>query len=118
VHFTRTGSASSIAAGVAFCALYLLSFVRLGAGQCYGHEIALLASIVLALGSLPHIAEWVGRPLPREYCMLGIYGTAVFANAIHFWVGLGLSLSLILLAVSDDALSSYKQTKRPLVKPE
>ncbi|KAJ5174604.1 uncharacterized protein N7482_000481 [Penicillium canariense] len=118
VNFARTGSVSSIAAGLTFCALYLLSFVHLQAGQWHGYEIALLASIVMGIGFLPRIVEVVGRPLPREFCLLGLYGTVIFANAIHFWLGLGLSLSFALLAVGDDALRFFKETRLPLNEPE
>jgi uncharacterized membrane protein (UPF0136 family) len=93
-NFARTGSAISIMAGLAFCALYLISFIRLQTVQRYGNEIALLASILLGSGFLPRVVNIVGRPLPREFCLLGIYGTAMFANAIHFWLGLAFSLSL------------------------
>jgi hypothetical protein len=45
----------------------------------------------------------VGMTLPREFCLLGIYGTALFANAINIWLGLVLSLSFAMLAVGNDA---------------
>lgn len=117
VNLSRTRSISSIAASLAFCAIYL-SFVRLQAGQSHGHEIALMASIVLGIGFLPRIIQVVRNPLPRESCLLGIYGTAIFANAIHFWLGLGLSLSFALLAVGDDVFRYFKETRLPFNKPE
>lgn len=118
VNLSRTRSISSVAAGLAFCAIYLLSFVRLQARQSHGHGIALMASIVLGIGFLPRIIQVVRNPLPTESCLLGIYGTAIFANAIHFWLGLGLSLSFALLAVGDDAFRYSKETRLPFNKPE
>jgi uncharacterized membrane protein (UPF0136 family) len=107
LNFARTGSAASIAVGLAFGALYLISFIRLQKVQSYGAELALLASVLLGIGYLPRVVEVVGRPLPKEVCLLGIYGTAMFANAIHFWLGLALSMSFTLLAASDDAFRYF-----------
>lgn len=107
VDLIRTSSASSIPSGLAFSALYLFSFVRLQAGHSYGYEISLLASILLGIFFLPGTRKVVERPLPREFCLLGVYGIVIFANAIHFWLGLGLSLSFALLALSDDVVRSY-----------
>lgn len=111
VNFIRTSSASSIPFGLAFSALYLLSFVRLQAGQSYGYEISLLTSILLGALFLPRTREVVGRPLPREFCLLGVYGIVIFANAIHFWLGLGLALSFALLALSDDLSQLYSASR-------
>ncbi|KAJ5925135.1 UPF0136 domain protein [Penicillium verhagenii] len=107
-NFTRAGWPSSLATGLAFCTLYFVSYVRLQAEQGYGYESALLASILLAIGFLPRTAELIGRPLPKEYFVLGMYGTVIFGNGIHFWLGLGLSLFLVLCAAGDDAYRYYK----------
>ncbi|KAJ5765496.1 UPF0136 domain protein [Penicillium odoratum] len=107
-NFARKGSAASVATGLAFCALYLISFICLQTDQWYGNEIALLASIFMGVSFQPWVIKVVGRPLPRESCLLGIYGTATFANAIHFWLGLALSLSFAILAASNDAVRYFK----------
>ncbi|KAJ5923961.1 UPF0136 domain protein [Penicillium verhagenii] len=110
-NFTRPGWHSPLVVGLAFCTLYFVSFVRLQAEQGYGYESALFVSILLAIGFLPRTAELIGRPLPKEYCALGMYGTVIFGNGIHFCLGLGLSLSLVLCAASDDAYRYYKAKK-------
>ncbi|KAJ5641649.1 UPF0136 domain protein [Penicillium lividum] len=107
-NLARTGSAASIAAGLTFCALYLISFICLQTDQWYGNEIALLASIFMGISSQQWVIKVVGRPLPKELFLLGIYGTATFANAIHFWLGLALSLFFAILAASNDALRYFK----------
>ncbi|KAL2826793.1 transmembrane proteins 14C-domain-containing protein [Aspergillus cavernicola] len=53
IGYLRTGSLPSIIAGLAVGALYLFSYFRMRAGQTYGEEIGLLASLVLGGSSVP-----------------------------------------------------------------
>jgi uncharacterized membrane protein (UPF0136 family) len=90
----RKGSVTTTIAGFTLSALYLLSFVRLRAGQTYGNEIGLLASICMVVTSMPR-ADWTVRSLPMELAWPACFGIVIFGIAVHFWVGLGCSIATI-----------------------
>ncbi|KAF3028383.1 hypothetical protein E8E15_004270 [Penicillium rubens] len=81
IGYTRTGSIPSIAAGVSVGLVYLLSFLRLRAGQSYGEELGLLASAVLGGSSIPRVIKTGGKPIPVVLSVLATYGLFVFGFA-------------------------------------
>ncbi|KAJ5911607.1 uncharacterized protein N7473_000910 [Penicillium subrubescens] len=81
IGYARTGSIPSIAAGLSVGALYLLSFLRLRAGQSYGEEIGLLASTVLGGSSIPRAIK-SGKPVPVGLSVLATFGVVVFGLAL------------------------------------
>jgi len=102
IGFARTGSALPVVAGHIFGAAYILSFVRLRAGQASGAEIGLLASFVLAVARI--LAGETGwNPLPKELGYVGMYGVGVFAfDYGGVWLAWVLGFSLVLLAFRED----------------
>ena len=83
IGYARTGSIPSIAAGLSVGVLYLLSFVRLRAGQSYGEELGLLASTVLSGSSIPRAIKTGGKPVPLGLSLLATYGIVVFGLAFR-----------------------------------
>ncbi|KAJ6190658.1 hypothetical protein N7519_000679 [Penicillium mononematosum] len=81
IGYARTGSIPSIAAGVSVGLVYLLSFLRLRAGQSYGEELGLLASAVLGGSSIPRVIKTGGKPVPVVLSVLATYGLFVFGFA-------------------------------------
>ncbi|KAJ5206856.1 hypothetical protein N7491_002511 [Penicillium cf. griseofulvum] len=81
IGYTRTGSIPSIAAGISVGLVYLLSFLRLRAGQSYGEELGLLASAVLGGSSVPRVIKTGGKPVPVVLSVLATYGLYVFGVA-------------------------------------
>ncbi|KAJ5788506.1 hypothetical protein N7457_003496 [Penicillium paradoxum] len=83
IGYARTGSIPSIAAGVSVGLVYLLSFLRLNAGQPYGEELGLLASAVLGGSSVPRVIKTGGKPVPVMLSVLATYGLFVFGIAFR-----------------------------------
>ncbi|KAJ5543340.1 hypothetical protein N7535_005768 [Penicillium sp. DV-2018c] len=83
IGYTRTGSIPSIAAGLSVGFIYLLSFLRLRAGQPYGVELGLLASAVLGGSSIPRVIKTGGKPVPVGLSLLAAYGVWVFGVAFR-----------------------------------
>lgn len=83
IGYTRTGSLPSIIAGVSVGLVYLLSFLRLRAGQSYGEELGLLASAVLGGSSVPRVIKTGGKPVPLALSVLATYGLFVFGVAFR-----------------------------------
>ncbi|KAF4761990.1 hypothetical protein HAV15_006367 [Penicillium sp. str.  len=83
IGYTRTGSLPSIIAGVSVGLVYLLSFLRLRAGQSYGEELGLLASAVLGGSSVPRVIKTGGKPVPLALSVLATYGLFVFGIAFR-----------------------------------
>ncbi|OQE38926.1 hypothetical protein PENCOP_c007G03957 [Penicillium coprophilum] len=81
IGYTRTGSLPSIIAGVSVGLVYLLAFLRLRAGQSYGEELGLLASIVLGGSSVPRVIKTGGKPVPVVLSVLATYGLFIFGSA-------------------------------------
>ncbi|KAJ5860986.1 uncharacterized protein N7529_008296 [Penicillium soppii] len=81
IGYARTGSIPSIAAGLSVGFVYLLSFLRLRAGQSYGEELGLLASVVLGGSSIPRVIKTGGKPVPLGLSILATYGLWVFGVA-------------------------------------
>ncbi|KAJ5444225.1 uncharacterized protein N7458_008097 [Penicillium daleae] len=88
IGYARTGSIPSIAAGLSVGALYLLSYLRLRAGESYGEEIGLLASTVLGGSSIPRAIKTGGKPVPLGLSVLATYGVVVFGLALREKKGL------------------------------
>lgn len=83
IGYARTGSIPSIAAGLTIGALYLYSYTRLRAGEPWGDEIALLASVVLGGSSVPRVIKTGGRKVvPVGLGVLAIYGGWVFGGRV------------------------------------
>ncbi|KAJ5244238.1 hypothetical protein N7489_004334 [Penicillium chrysogenum] len=80
IGYTRTGSIPSIAAGVSVGLVYLLSFLRLRAGQSYGEELGLLASAVLGGSSIPRVIKTGGQAYSSCFVCAG------YLWAFCFWV--------------------------------
>ncbi|KGO47471.1 Uncharacterized protein family UPF0136, Transmembrane [Penicillium expansum] len=83
IGYARTGSLPSIIAGVSVGLVYLLSFLRLRAGQSYGEELGLLASAVLGGSSIPRVIKTGGKPVPLVLSVLATYGLFVFGIAFR-----------------------------------
>lgn len=83
IGYSRTGSLPSIIAGVSVGLVYLLSFLRLRAGQSYGEELGLLASAVLGGSSVPRVIKTGGKPVPLVLSVLATYGLFVFGVAFR-----------------------------------
>ncbi|KAJ5964293.1 uncharacterized protein N7479_004169 [Penicillium vulpinum] len=81
IGYARTGSLPSIIAGVSVGFVYLLSFLRLRAGQSYGEELGLLASAVLGGSSVPRVIKTGGKPVPVVLSILATYGLFIFGFA-------------------------------------
>ncbi|KAF7719891.1 Uncharacterized protein PECH_000956 [Penicillium ucsense] len=82
IGYARTGSLPSIIAGLSVGALYLLSFLRLRAGQPYGEVIGLLASTVLGGSSIPRAIK-SAKPVPTGLSVLATFGVVVFGLAMR-----------------------------------
>ncbi|KAJ5142797.1 uncharacterized protein N7515_001584 [Penicillium bovifimosum] len=83
IGYSRTGSIPSITAGISVGLIYLLSFLRLRAGQPYGVELGLLASAVLGGSSIPRVIKTGGKPVPVGLSILATYGLYVFGTAFR-----------------------------------
>ncbi|PUU81169.1 transmembrane proteins 14C-domain-containing protein [Tuber borchii] len=75
--YVKTGSIPSVAAGITVGALYTCAGLRIRAGQSYGNEIAILASLVLAGSSMPRAAR-TGKGLPIGLSVLATYGLVYY----------------------------------------
>lgn len=82
IGYARTGSIPSIAAGLTIGALYLYSYLRLRAGQSYGEEIGLAASVVLGGSSVPRAVKTGGKGVPVGLSVLAGYGVVVFGGVL------------------------------------
>lgn len=83
IGYARTGSIPSIAAGLTIGALYFYSYTRLQAGQPYGNEIALFASVVLGGSSVPRVIKTGGKKVvPIGLGVLALYGEVVFGGRV------------------------------------
>jgi len=78
--YVRTGSVPSVAAGVTVGSLYLLGGYRISNRLSGGVECALLASVVLALSSIPRAIR-SQKALPSGLSLLALYGLYTFGNA-------------------------------------
>lgn len=63
-------------------ALYLGAFYRLRAGQSYGEELGLLASVVLGGSSVPRAIKTGGKAVPVGLSLLAGYGGWVFGGVV------------------------------------
>ena len=63
--------------------MYLYSYSRLRAGEPYGNEIALFASVVLGGSSVPRVIKTGGKKVvPVALGGLAIYGGWVFGGKV------------------------------------
>ncbi|PWY95494.1 hypothetical protein BO94DRAFT_482034 [Aspergillus sclerotioniger CBS 115572] len=81
IGYIRTKSLPSIIAGLSIGTLYLLSYLRLRAGQPYGIEIAFVASLVLGGASIPRAIK-SRKTVPSVLSLLAVVGMVVFGSRV------------------------------------
>ncbi|RPB00872.1 hypothetical protein L873DRAFT_1804642 [Choiromyces venosus 120613-1] len=87
IGYIKTGSIPSVAAGLTVGALYAYAGLRIRNGQAYGHESALLASVLLAGSSLPRALK-SGKGVPVGLSVLATYGLVYYGVKVKQQRGL------------------------------
>ncbi|PTU21256.1 hypothetical protein P175DRAFT_0405615, partial [Aspergillus ochraceoroseus IBT 24754] len=83
VHFARTGSASSLVAGLSLGVLYLVSYRRQKEQQTFAEETGLLASAFWAASTVPKALKSGWKPLPLGWSVMAMYGVGVFGTSVN-----------------------------------
>jgi len=77
IGYVKSGSIPSVAAGLTVGALYAFAGLRIRAGQAYGNETAVLASLVLGGSSVPRALR-SGKGLPIGLSLMAAYGLVFY----------------------------------------